>query len=262
MQNMMTSLPPYLIHDAFQPQHISYGFFTRQGGVSQGLYDSLNGGFGSSDDWAKIGQNRRLAASALGFAPDQICGLYQVHSARAHHVTRPDSTPVEADALVTKEAGLALLILTADCVPVVFADTRNGVIGAAHAGWRGATSGILAGTVAAMCSLGAERDQITAIIGPAIQQQSYQVSADLRDAALAYDDGAAACFSADDEPGKFRFDLTGFVGRSLAQEDIAYHTIQRDTYSEPDHFFSHRRATHKGEPDTGRLMTIIGINQY
>lgn len=261
---MMTSLPPYLIHDAFQPERIRYGFFTRQGGVSQGLYDSLNGGFGSSDDNAKIAQNRGLAAAALGFTSDQICGLYQTHSARAHHVTKPDnkpdSKPVEADALVTKTAGLALLILTADCVPVVFADERNGVIGAAHAGWRGATSGILAETVAAMRGLGAEREYITAIIGPAIQQQSYQVSADLRDAALAYDDEAAACFTIDDEPGKYRFDLTGFVGRSLAQEDIAYHAIQRDTYSEEDHFFSHRRATHKGEPDTGRLMTIIGIH--
>ncbi|MEC8729170.1 MAG: peptidoglycan editing factor PgeF [Pseudomonadota bacterium] len=253
--------PPYLIHDDFQPTDIRYGFFTRHGGVSSGFYDSLNGGFGSDDDNSLISQNRQRAAAALGFPPDQICSLYQIHSSRAIVVTKPLSEPVEADALVTKTTGLGLLILTADCVPVVFADITNGIIGAAHAGWRGAVTGILSETVKAMCDIGASRDHITAVIGPAIQQQSYQVGSDLRDAALAYDAGAETCFVPDRVDHKYRFDLTGFAAHCLNREDIRHLTINRDTYSEPDIFFSHRRATHKGEPDTGRLMTMIGLNR-
>ncbi|MGB1036764.1 MAG: polyphenol oxidase family protein, partial [Candidatus Puniceispirillales bacterium] len=172
--------PPYLIYEDFQPAHLRYGFFTRHGGVSSGCYDSLNGGFGSDDDNSLISQNRQRAAAALGFSPDQICSLYQIHSSRVIMVTKPLSEPVEADALVTNTPGLGLLILTADCVPVVFADTANGIIGAAHAGWRGVVTGILSETVKTMCDMGASRDHITAVIGPAIQQQSYQVGSDLR----------------------------------------------------------------------------------
>lgn len=256
---MSLSHPPYLTHEDFQPPHIRYGFFTRQGGVSKGYYDSLNGGFGSDDDNHLISQNRHMAAAALGFSADQICSLYQVHSARAITVTEPLSNPVEADALVTNTPGLGLLILTADCVPVIFADTTHGVIGAAHAGWRGAVTGILSATVNAMCDLGASRDHITAVIGPAIQQQSYQVGADLRDAALAYDAAAETCFAPDAADHKYRFDLTGFAAHCLTSNHIRHLTINRDTYSEPDVFFSHRRATHQSAPDTGRLMTIIGL---
>lgn len=254
-----SSSPTYLVHEDFQPSDIQYGFFTRKGGVSDGLYDSLNGGFGSADDKALVKQNRKLAASALGFTEDQICYLNQVHSVRVCKVTEPLSTLEPADALVTRTKGVALLILTADCVPVIFADTLNGIIGAAHAGWRGAISGVLAETVEAMCNIGANRNHITAVIGPAIQQQSYQVGADLRENALSYDTEAEIYFSLDTDPNKYRFDLTGFVSLCLKKQEIRHHMIKRDTYSEETLFFSHRRATHKKEPDTGRLMTMIGM---
>jgi YfiH family protein len=259
--NRMTSATAlYFTHDGFHPAGIRYGFFSRKGGVSQGLYDSLNGGLGSDDDRALVQQNRKLAAKSLGFDGENICSLYQVHSSIAITVDAPLTPSVEADALITQTPGLALMILTADCVPVIFADPTTKTVAAAHAGWRGAVGGVLEATLEAMLAKGADLHHITAVIGPAIQQPSYQVGDDVRNAALSYDSGAGACFTPDQrQSGKFYFDLTGYVGRRLDQAKITHLTLGRDTYAEPEYFFSHRRRTHQGEPDTGRLMTIIGL---
>ena len=258
---MSATTPLYFTHDGFHPSGISYGFFSRKGGVSTGLYDSLNGGLGSDDDRALVQQNRHRAAKILGFDKDKICSLYQVHSSIAITVDAPLVPPIEADALITQTPGLALMILTADCVPVIFADPTTKTVAAAHAGWRGAVGGVLEATLDAMQTKGANPDHITAVIGPAIQQPSYQVGEDVRDAALSYDKHAAACFAPDQkQPGKFHFDLTGYVARRLDQAKITHMALARDTYAEPEYFFSHRRRTHQGEADAGRLMTIIGLD--
>ena len=193
----MPAHPPYLTHESFRPHAIRYGFFTRKGGVSQGLYNSLNGGCGSNDDADCVRQNRQLAANALGFDAKQIAALHQIHSAQAHSITAPPSQPLKGDALATKTTGLALMIVTADCAPVVFADSEARVIGAAHAGWRGAVGGIIEATLDAMLALGSNQQSITAITGPTIQQPSYQVGAELREAALKADAEAEQCFISD-----------------------------------------------------------------
>ena len=187
--------------DAAQKWHIRHGFFTANGGVSTGLYQSLNCGFGSNDDPALIAENRRRVANSLGFQPDQMFGLRQTHSAS---VVKIDSTSdasidacADADALITNNSGYALAILTADCVPVLFAAPEMGVIGAAHAGWRGAVDGVLEATIAMMAKQGIAPDQIEAVIGPAIQQANYQVGDDLRHAVLATHDDADVFFDPD-----------------------------------------------------------------
>ncbi|MGB2071652.1 MAG: peptidoglycan editing factor PgeF, partial [Candidatus Puniceispirillaceae bacterium] len=205
---------------AAQKWHIRHGFFTANGGVSTGLYQSLNCGFGSNDDPALVAENRRRVANSLGFQPDQMFGLRQTHSAS---VVKIDSTSdasidarADADALITNNSGYALAILTADCVPVLFAVPEMGVIGAAHAGWRGAVDGVLEATIAMMAKLGITPNQIEAVIGPAIQQANYQVGDDLRLAVLAAHDGADGFFDPDqDIDGKYRFDLPGFVQSRL-----------------------------------------------
>ena len=263
-------MPPYLTHESFRPpanhphairpQMIRYGFFTRKGGVSQGLYSSLNGGYGSDDDAEAVRQNRQLAANALGFDSSQIAALHQIHSIKAHSITAPPNQPLEGDALTTKTTGLALMIITADCAPIIFADNEAGVIGAAHAGWRGAVGGIIESTLDAMLALGANPQNITAIIGPAIQQPSYQVGAELREEALKADAGAETCFINDSDQ-KYLFDLTGYIARRLTRKAIKHFALPHDTYTDGENFFSHRRRTHQGEADSGRLMTLIGISE-
>ena len=256
----MPKHPPYLTHQSFRPHAIRYGFFTRKGGVSQGLYSSLNGGRGSDDDAEAVRQNRQLAANALGFEASQIAALHQIHSAKAHSITAPPRQPLEGDALITKTTELALMIVTADCAPIIFADSASGVIAAAHAGWRGAVGGIIEATLDAMRALGATPQNITAVIGPAIQQPSYQVGAELRAEALKADAGAKPCFIGDHHK-KYLFDLTGYVARRLTRQGIQHCALPHDTYADAENFFSHRRRTHQGAADSGRLMTLIGISE-
>jgi YfiH family protein len=200
--------------------HIRHGFFTANGGVSTGLYQSLNCGFGSNDDPALIAENRRRVANSLGFQPDQMFGLRQTHSASVVKIDPTSDASIDAradaDALITNNSGYALAILTADCVPVLFAAPEMGVIGAAHAGWRGAVDGVLEATIAMMAKQGVTPDQIEAVIGPAIQQANYQVGDDLRHAVLAAHNDADGFFDPDqDIDGKYRFDLPGFVQSRL-----------------------------------------------
>jgi YfiH family protein len=247
--------------------NIRHGFFTANGGVSTGFYQSLNCGFGSNDDPALIAENRRRVANSLGFQPDQMFGLRQTHSARVVTIDPTSDASIDAradaDALITNNSGYALAILTADCVPVLFAAPEMGVIGAAHAGWRGAVDGVLEATIAMMAKQGITPDQIEAVIGPAIQQANYQVGDDLRHAVLAAHDDAEVFFDPDqDMDRKYRFDLPGFVQSRLRKAGLDKVTdLGIDTYGESSGLFSHRHATHAALPDSGRQISVIGLVQ-
>ncbi|MAB03274.1 MAG: hypothetical protein CL688_01575 [Candidatus Puniceispirillum sp.] len=253
--------------DAAWKWHIRHGFFTANGGVSTGLYHSLNCGFGSNDDPALIAENRRRVANSLGFQPDQMFGLRQTHSASVVTIDSTSDASIDAradaDALITNNSGFALAILTADCVPVLFAAPEMGVIGAAHAGWRGAVDGVLEATIVMMASQGITPDQIEAVIGPAIQQANYQVGDDLRHAVLAAHDDADVFFDPDqDMDGKYRFDLPGFIRSRLRKAGLCNVTdLGIDTYGESSGLFSHRHATHAALPDSGRQISVIGLVQ-
>ena len=243
---------------------LKHGFFTTKGGVSQGVYTSLNCGLGSLDDPERVRRNRTLAAFGLGFDANHLVGLRQIHSAAVHVVDitspRGDTARPEADAHITGLHNIALGILTADCVPVLFAAPSAGIVGAAHAGWRGAVDGVLETTIAAMQHAGARLSAIEAVIGPAIQQKSYQVGDDLYQRVLASAPQASRFFSADNgAAGKYRFDLPGFVAWRLQLAGVQKIVdLGVDTYPESAGFFSHRRATHRGDGDCGRQIAIIG----
>ena len=251
--------------DRFDHEGLAYGFFGRAGGVSTGLYDSLNCGYGSQDDRALVSQNRALVAEAIGCAPEKMAGLYQIHSGDVVTITKESDLGArpKADGLVTSQRGVGLAILTADCTPVLFHAPEAGVIGACHAGWRGAAQGIIAETIAAMCALGAKRQEIKALIGPTIAQPSYQVGADMRDEVLSLAPEAAPCFAPDPaDETKYLFDLPGLVALQCDAQTIAQTSdVRRDTYDESQGFFSHRRATHRQEADTGRQISVIMMPQ-
>lgn len=236
---------------------ISHGFFTRQGGVSTGLYASLNCGWGSDDGKENVAENRSRVAQQLGTTLERFCSLYQVHGNEVITVEKawPRTALPKADAMVTKHKGIAIGVLTADCAPVLFADAKAGVIGAAHAGWKGALAGIIQSTVQAMQALGA-RD-IAAAIGPCIAQRSYEVGADFRDN-LMRETAANAAFFGQSATGSLLFDLRLYVRSKLAAAGITnINTLENDTYSEEDAFFSFRRTTHRREPDYGRQVSAI-----
>ena len=242
--------------------HFPHGFLGRRGGVSRGVCAGLNVGLGSGDDPDSIRENRRRAVDAV--APGAaLVTLHQVHSATAIPVTGPfpDDARPRADALVTDRPGLALGILTADCTPVLFADAEAGVIGAAHAGWKGAFGGVVEATVAAMEGLGADRSRIVAAVGPVIARKSYEVDeAFFRRFAEA--DPENERFFSGGRAGHHQFDLEGFVVARLAQAGVGrVEALGLDTYSDPDRFFSYRRATHKDEPDYGRQISLIALPQ-
>jgi YfiH family protein len=236
-----------------------HGFFTRRGGVSEGPYASLNCSLSGQDVRENVQENRARVARALGARPDALLGLTQVHGAAVATVTRPWTAgegPV-ADAMVTDRPGIVLGIVTADCAPVLFCDPEAGVIGAAHAGWRGAVAGVLEATLAAMTALGARPERTQVGIGPCIGQASYEVAADLRDAVLARDPACAALF-ADGRPGRWQFDLRGYCGRRLAEAGVT--TVQwldNDTAADGERFFSHRRRTRAGGGPIGHQMSAI-----
>lgn len=241
---------------------VRHAFFTRQDGVSEGLYASLNGGLGSNDRPEAVAANRARMCARLGLAPDRMASLHQVHSAQAVVVEAPfaPADRPRADAMVTRVPGLALGIATADCGPILFADPENGVVGAAHAGWKGALTGVVAATVAAMEGLGARRAAIVAVLGPTIAQGAYEVGTDF--AARFRDEapGAETFFAAGTRPGHAQFDLPGFVLSRLAEAGIgAASTLGLCTYADPERFYSYRRATHRGEADYGRLISAIAL---
>jgi YfiH family protein len=235
-----------------------HGFFTRQGGVSTGPYASLNCSLSGADDPANVRHNRALVAAQFNIAPDHLLGLRQVHGPAVVTVTAPWAVGEgpAADAMVTSVPGIALGIVTADCAPVLFADEALGIVGAAHAGWRGALAGVLEATAAEMRALGAQT--IRAVVGPCIQQSSYEVSADLRDPVLARDP-ADARFFAPGRPERWQFDLPGYCAARLATDGVIPEILPMDTCAEEQNFFSHRRRTLRGEGAIGHQISIICI---
>ncbi len=255
-----TSIPMVTVSALNEVVAVRHGFFTREGGVSEGLLASLNCGLGTQDVRENVLENRRRAMANLDLPLEALATVVQKHTATCEVLTAPwpeDERPV-ADAMVTDRPGIALGILTADCVPVLFAEPKARVIGAAHAGWRGAVGGVLEATVTAMESLGAQRDLIAAATGPCIGPRSYQVGHDVRDAVVAHREEDATFFIADDD--RWLFDLPGYVLRRLAVAGL--HHVGRvpcDTYREPQRFYSYRRGTHHGEPDYGRQLSAITL---
>jgi YfiH family protein len=239
---------------------IRHGFFTRSGGVSQGVYATLNGGVGSRDVAEHVSENRRRMADALGAAPDRFVTAYQVHSPDVVTVAEPwapDKRP-RADALVTNVSGIALGISTADCGPVLFADAQAHVIGAAHAGWRGALSGVLEATIAAMEKLGANRTRIAAALGPMIRQPNYEVGPEFVARFRQADDGNARFFAPSERAEHAMFDLAGYAAMQLERAGVGtIEDLRLCTYAEPERFFSYRRMTKLGEADYGRHINAI-----
>jgi YfiH family protein len=236
-----------------------HGFFTRKGGASSGVFSGLNCGLGSSDQREIVSINRARVAAALDVAPDHLTGVHQVHSARAVTVDAPLTESVQADAIVTGTPGLAVSVLTADCQPVLFADAGARVVGAAHAGWRGALDGVLEATLDAMERLGAKRSAVTAVIGPSISQAAYEVGPEFFDLFMAEDPGYARFF-AGGEGDRMHFDLPGFGLHRLRAAGVGHAEWTRHcTYTDAERFYSYRRATHAREADYGRLIAAIRV---
>ncbi len=236
-----------------------HGFFTRRGGASSGVFEGLNCGQGSSDQAEIVAINRARVADAMGVELPALMTLHQTHSSDVVTVTAPLPRPrPKADALVTNRPGLALAVLTADCQPVLFSDPDAGVIGAAHAGWRGARDGVLEATVDAMESLGARRDGIRAVIGPSISQRAYEVGPEFFDDFM-QDDPENARFFAGGDGDRLHFDLPAYGLHRMRRAGIAAEWTRHCTYSDPERFYSYRRATHLKEADYGRLISVIRI---
>ncbi|MFS8035396.1 peptidoglycan editing factor PgeF [Xanthobacter sp. AM11] len=241
---------------------IRHAFFTRRGGVSQGIYASLNGGTGSADDPAAVAQNRARMAAALGVAPEGFLACWQVHSADAVVATVPwtRADAPKADAVVTRTPGIAAAVSIADCGPILLADAGARVVAAAHSGWKGALGGIVAATVARMEAQGARRGDIRAVIGPLIRQHSYEVGEDFVARFLAEDKAFARFFAPADRSHHALFDLPGFIRLRLEQAGIGHvEDLGLDTYADEERFFSFRRTTHRKEADYGRLMAAIAL---
>ena len=241
---------------------IRHAFFTRRGGVSGGVFASLNCGFGSRDEPGNVERNRAIAADRLGLAPDRLVSCHQVHGAAAISVEAPwrrEHNP-RADGMVTAVPGIALGILAADCAPVLFADPEARVIGAAHGGWRGALAGVMEATVAAMAALGARPERIRAGIGPCIAQPSYEVGPEFRGSFAAADPDNHRFFRMASREGHFLFDLPGYIAHRLTRLGLgAVERSPHDTAAEEDLFFSYRRACLRGEPDYGRGLAAIAL---
>ena len=244
-----------LTADSLSP--LRHGFFTRKGGASSGVFSGLNCGTGSSDQSEIVAINRARVADAMSVASDSLVGVHQVHSANAVAVTAPLDPKPKADALVSATPGLALSVLTADCMPVLFAAPEAGVIGAAHAGWKGAQAGVLEATLDAMVALGAQRDGIHVVIGPCISQRAYEVGPEFFEA-FADEDPEAVRFFAGGAGDRMHFDLPGYGLSRLRAAGVGHAEWTRHcTYYDPDRFFSYRRSVHARDPDYGRLIAAI-----
>lgn len=242
---------------------IAHGFLTRKGGVSEGIYQSLNCGPGSNDDPDHVTQNRRQAMARLSMPEASLMTVHQIHSADVVIIDKNTdvSLRLKADAMVTCLPDTGLGILTADCLPLLFADPHNQVIGAAHSGWRGAVAGIAEATISTMIDQGAERSHIRAAIGPGIQQQSYEVGPEFPEPFIKLNSGNKDFFRPSMRAGHHMFDLGGYVFRQLEQQSVgAIDNLGNDTFAEEDKFFSYRRMTQRGEPDYGRQISIIALN--
>jgi polyphenol oxidase len=250
----------FLTAESLRLPGLAHGFFTRAGGVSEGVYASLNGGVGSCDAPEAVEENRARAAAALGVTPDRLLVPFQIHSPDAIAISEswtPDARP-RCDALVTAAPGLALGVTGADCGMILFADERARVIGAAHAGWKGALNGVVEATVAAMERLGAKRSDIAAALGPCIARSSYEVGPEFVATFRSADEDAARFFTPSRKAGHSMFDLNAFIAERAARARVGrFEDLSLDTYADERRFFSYRRATHRKEPDYGRLLAAI-----
>ena len=238
---------------------VRHGFFTRKGGASSGIFAGLNCGPGSTDLAEIVEINRARVAEAMQVGPDNLVTVHQVHSPDAVHITAPPAIRPRADAMVTAAPGVALGVLTADCQPVLFADAQAGVIGAAHAGWRGARDGVLESTIAAMESLGAQRHNIAAVIGPCISQSAYEVGQEFYET-FTDDAPETRRFFIQGAGGRMMFDLPGYGLHRLRAAGVGHAEWTRHcTYADPARFYSYRRTTHASEADYGRLISVIRL---
>ncbi|MDK4720815.1 peptidoglycan editing factor PgeF [Rhizobium sp. CNPSo 3968] len=258
---MPTPLASTLL-SAAEAAGIRHGYFTRAGGISEGLYRGLNVGLGSNDNRDHVQENRRRVASWFGLPLDQLATVHQVHSPDvvtigAHY----DGSRPQADAMVTATPGIALGVLAADCGPILFADPENRVIGAAHAGWKGALTGVLENTIDAMEALGARRETIVACLGPSISQSSYEVGPEFVERFLAHDPGYARYFAPSERDGHAMFDLPSLTVDRLRKAGVTAESLNLCTYPDPELFFSYRRTTHAREPDYGRQISAIAIGK-
>jgi len=249
--------------DALALDGISHGFFTRQGGHSMGIFDSLNCGMGSGDDKDTVTRNRAVVAEKLGVAPDRLLSAWQIHSSDAAIVSGPwegEERP-RVDALVTKTPGVALGVLTADCGPVLFADPHAKVIGAAHAGWKGALTGVTTRTLAVMEEQGADRANVTAVLGPMISKAAYEVGPEFPARFTDADPASARYFTPSPRAGHFMFDLPAYLENRLRAEGVGtVVNLSLCTFTDERRFFSYRRATHRNETDYGRLISAIALS--
>ncbi len=256
------SLPPHLSAAALRLPGVKHAFFTRRGGVSGGVYASLNGGVGSRDAPEAVAENRARMAAALGLGPERLAVPYQIHSADAVAISdhwAPDARP-RCDGVVTATAGLALGVTGADCGMILFADARARVIGAAHAGWKGALTGVIEATVAAMERLGGKRADIAAALGPCIAQESYEVGPEFVAAFAEAGEATGRFFAPSRRAGHSMFDLKAYVAARAARAGVGvFEDLGLDTYADEERFFSYRRTTHRKEPDYGRLVSAIAL---
>lgn len=239
---------------------IRHGFFTRVGGVSEGIYEGLNTGVGSHDTAENVAENRRRVADWMGVAPTHLLSAYQVHSPDALVVLEPfTGERPKVDALVTDRPGIAIGASSADCGPILFADPNAGVIGAAHAGWKGAITGVLESAISAMEGLGARRERIVAVLGPSISQANYEVGPEFVARLVEADADNEAWFAPSANAGHAMFDLNGYTIDRLKRAGVDAHGLNRCTYADEDLFYSYRRTTHRKEPDYGRHLSAIVI---
>lgn len=251
-----------IIHPLLDNAGVRHGFFTRRGGVSTDLYDSLNVGVGSRDDPAAVSENRGRVAGWFGRSADDLAACYQVHSAvaRVAEAGWRGERP-EGDAVVTSAPGVVCAVLTADCAPVLMADPETGVVAAVHAGWKGALMGVVHSAVAAMEAAGARTDRLLAVVGPCIAQASYEVGADFQERFEHHDPGSSRFFVPASTDGKRLFDLPGFVLWRLEEAGVGQAAwTGHDTRADTETFFSNRRAHLSGEPDFGRMMSAISLD--
>ena len=242
--------------------NVRHAFFTRSGGVSAGVYASLNGGVGSNDRPENVAENRARMAAILGVNPDRLLTAYQIHSPDVVVADKPwtrENRP-RADAIVTQVPRLAIGVSTADCGPLLLADSDAGVIGAAHAGWRGALTGVIEATIAAMERIGADRNRIAAALGPTIRQANYEVGPEFVQRFLSEDRANALYFAPAQRPKHAMFDLPGYIGDRVRRTGITqFEDLGLCTYAEPERFFSYRRTTRSGEADYGRHVNAIAL---
>ncbi len=250
--------------DALASPSLSHGFFTRQGGHSTGIFSSLNCGMGSGDARQSVLKNRATVAEAMHVAPDALLSAWQIHSPDVQVVSKPWETEERprVDALVTRTRGLALGVLTADCGPVLFADPAAGVIGAAHAGWKGALTGVTTRTLEAMEGQGAQRARIVAVIGPMISKAAYEVGPEFPSRFTDAESSNARFFTPSSRAGHFLFDLPGYLENRLKADGAGeVVNLALCTFSDEELFFSYRRTTHRNEKDYGRLISAISLNE-